>query len=86
MIRWTKQLLIAIDQLGNVLLSPLLNLFVQRGGAAFGSPDETLSSVMGKNARAQTCPLCRWICRNILNPIQRHHCDKSIEPDEGMTK
>lgn len=59
-------LLIAVDQLLNTL--------------AFGDPDETLSSRLGKAAGG--CKLCRAICR-LLHRIDAHHCEKSIEPDEG---
>lgn len=59
-------LLIAVDQLLNTL--------------AFGDPDETLSSRLGK--ASSRCALCRAICR-FLNGIDACHCEKSIEPDEG---
>lgn len=81
---WLKQTLIAIDQFLNAALAPLLNLLVKEGGDLFGSADETLSSVMGKNSRRETCPVCRFICRRILHPIDRNHCEESIEIDEGV--
>lgn len=59
-------LLIAVDQLLNTL--------------AFGDPDETLSSRLGK--ASGRCALCRAICR-LLNRIDARHCEKSIELDEG---
>lgn len=45
-----------------------------------GDPDETLSSRMGKAMRR--CALCRFVCR-LIHPIDKDHCQKSIEPDEG---
>jgi len=59
-------ILIGIDQLANVFLG--------------GSPDETLSSRMGK--RLGTCKVCYFICR-VLHWIDPGHCKKSIEADEG---
>ena len=79
--RW--RVLLWLDQGINVLLGPLFNLFVRQGGARFGDEDETMSSVMGKNASAGTCPVCSWICRWILHPIDRRHCEDAIEEDEG---
>lgn len=62
-------LLISIDQLLNTLLG--------------GDPDETLSSRMGKKVARRECVVCRVICR-FLDLIQPGHCQKSIEPDEGI--
>lgn len=76
-------ILISIDQFANVLFSPILNLFVRKGGAQFGYPDETLSSVFGKNEQSGHCKACNWVCRYILHPIDRNHCRKSVEVDEG---
>ena len=75
--------LLGLDQFANTLLRGVLNMLVRPGGARFGWPDETLSSVLGKNARAGTCPVCSWICRWVLHPIDRHHCEDAIEEDEG---
>ncbi|KOS68379.1 hypothetical protein AEA09_07295 [Lysinibacillus contaminans] len=44
-----------------------------------GYPDETLSSRIGKH---QQCPVCRFMCW-LLNFIDKDHCLKSIELDEG---
>lgn len=76
-------LLIALDQLANVLLSPLLNLILRPSAARFGDPDETLSSVLGKNVEAGACIGCHWVCR-LLHLADPWHCQKSIERDEGM--
>lgn len=61
-------LLIALDQLANTILG--------------GDPDETMSSRMGKNIKEGRCKLCKVICF-FLNKIDKNHCEKSIEPDEG---
>lgn len=62
-------LLIALDQFCNTLLG--------------GYPDETMSSRMGKHLAKHDCPFCNFMCR-LLNLIQKDHCKKSIERDEGI--
>jgi hypothetical protein len=66
--RYVFNALIAIDQLLNTLL--------------FGDPDETMSSRMGKYAARGRgwfpCQLCK-----LLNLLDKDHCKKSIELDEG---
>lgn len=60
-------MLIAIDQFSNAVMG--------------GDPDETISSRAAKAAQRGKrwgCVLCRWLDR-----IDRGHCNKSIEPDEG---
>lgn len=79
--RYLWNLLVALDQGVNAAAGPVLNV-VLRPVAPFGVPDETLSSVFGKNVQAGACRGCRWICR-ILNRLDPDHCNKSIEPDEG---
>lgn len=76
-------ILISLDQLGNVALAPLLNALLRPTAARFGSPDETLSSVMGKNIEAGECVGCRLLCR-LLHVLDPGHCEKSIERDEGV--
>lgn len=70
--RYLRNLFLALDQLANAALG--------------GDPDETISSRLGKWI---TRPRTEWrwkvayvICR-ILHPIDRHHCAKSVESDEG---
>lgn len=79
------RLLVSLDQFINVLASPLLNLFLPkhpRHGRLnpFGKPDETLSSVFGKNAR-NGVTWCYWVCRG-LHWFDKDHCKRSIEEDE----
>ena len=76
---WIWRVLVGIDQLLNAFFGPALNRVF--GTRRFGDPDETLSSVFGKevvsgNRRARF--VCRW-----LNWFDRDHCEKSIEKDEG---
>jgi len=79
---------IAVDQLANVLLSPLLNRALGLDQPPrFGDEDETMSSVLGKR-RAQ-CAVCRaacWVLRYVFiwqwwRGID--HCEAAIEHDEG---
>ena len=79
---WFWRVLLTIDQSANVIFAPILNLFVQGSGAKFGDEDETLSSVFGKNVRSGTCRLCTIMCR-LLHWLDKGHCEKSIETDEG---
>lgn len=79
MIQYIFSILISIDQFANTLLSPVLNSIL-KPEYKFGYPDETLSSVFGKNK--DKCKLCRIICK-LLNIIDKNHCIESIEPDEG---
>lgn len=75
-------ILVWLDNGANVLLHPLLNVLVDEGGARFGNPDETLSSVFGKNVRTGTCRFCFYMCR-LLHLLDPDHCQKSIEDDES---
>ena len=79
--RWLLDILIALDQLVNVLLKLPLNLVF--GIRGFGHPDETISSVLGKHY--QTCKLCRAVCR-LLALFDERHCRKAIEWDRGYRR
>ena len=77
--RWLIDILIAIDQLANVVFKwPLNWIFGVRG---FGHPDETISSVLGKHY--QTCRLCRIVCKFLSRFLGEKHCRKAVEKDEG---
>lgn len=65
--RYAWNVLISLDQLLNTLLG--------------GDPDETLSSRMGKRARKGD-KLGRCFCA-VLDVLDKNHCEKSIERDEG---
>lgn len=80
---WLWNILLWIDQGLNVVFAPVLNRLL-RPRFRFGSPDETLSSVFGKNVRSGTCRFCHWICR-VLHYFDPNHCAKNIEEDEGVT-
>lgn len=77
--KWFWGTLVSFDQFLNAALGPLLNRLFKVDG--FGDPDETLSSVFGKNEA--TCKGCYWVCR-MLHRIDPDHCKNSIEKDEGL--
>lgn len=81
--RYLWNILIWLDQGVNVLLGWLLNWVFRTKTHRFGDPDETLSSVFGKNILAGECVGCKLVCR-ILNWFEPNHCILSIEQDEGL--
>jgi hypothetical protein len=50
----------------------------------FGFPDETISSVFGKNKRSLTLTKFGLFWAWFLNKVERDHVEKSIEEDEGI--
>ena len=55
-----------------------------------GDPDETISSRTGKiylswQGRDRKWTIAYWL-HYVLNKIQKNHCEKSIELDEGKDK
>jgi len=77
--RWLLDILVALDQLLNVLLKwPLNRIFGIQG---FGYPDETISSVLGKHYGK--CRLCRVFCSALSKILGDQHCRRAIEVDEG---
>lgn len=70
---------LADDQSGNVYMAKLFNdVLIKPGGAHFGDPDETISSVLGKNQLAGKLTLTGRILNKILNLIEKDHSIKSI--------
>ncbi|MBC7271844.1 MAG: hypothetical protein H5T76_24575 [Streptomyces sp.] len=75
--QYLRNVLVALDQFGNALIG--------------GSPDETISSVLGKAARGDygrgarlaTAPL-KWAVDLVFRVLgEREHCAQAIEADEG---
>ena len=75
------KVLVSVDQVINTILAPILNRLLNPTHK-FGDPDETLSSVFGKNVESGNCKACYYICR-LLHLVDPDHCQKSVERDEG---
>jgi len=70
---------ISIDQLGNVACQGLFNdVLIKKEGFKFGNPDETISSVLGRNYQKNTLTYLGNGIRWILDKIQKGHCVNSI--------
>lgn len=78
------RLAVGVDQFGNIFISPFANIGMRkRGGARFGDPDETISSVLGKlYVKEKLTPLSAAI-RVILDWLDEDHCRKSINNKVG---
>ena len=78
---------LSIDQLGNVVMSELLNItLIKKGGYKFGNPDETISGVIGKNYLKESLSPVGRILDNILNLFEKDHSINAIEGDEYSNK
>lgn len=71
----------SIDQFGNVVCADLFDvtLIKKISDHKFGNPDETISSVLGKNKRSKTLSRVGKVLDWILNLIDKNHSIKSIE-------
>ena len=79
-----RQIAISIDQLGNVVCRDLFNLVLidkrwYERWYRFWHEDETISSVLGRNKRANTLTKSGKILADILDFFDDNHCIKSIE-------
>ena len=73
----------SIDQLGNVIMQELFNdVLIRKGGLKFGNPDETISSVLGKNAEINKLTLIGTVIGMVLDSLDYNHLKNSIEADE----
>ena len=71
---------IADDQQANVYLAKLFNdILIKKGAHKFGNPDETISSVLGKNFLKGKLSLIGRFLNWVLNLIEKDHSIKSIE-------
>ena len=76
----------ATDQHANVFLAKLFNdIMIKKGGHKFGNPDETISSVLGKNKLMGKLSLFGKCLDYILHLLDNNHSIKSIEHDENPT-
>lgn len=78
---------ISDDQSGNVYMAKLFNdLLIKPGGYRFGNPDETISSVLGKNKLTHTLTILGRGLDWILNKLDPNHSIKSIETPNPRSK
>tara|TARA_Y100000296_G_C5010600_1_gene174895 strand:- start:236 stop:613 length:378 start_codon:yes stop_codon:yes gene_type:complete len=81
---WFYRTAMSIDRFANVNAAELFNdIFIKKGGYKFGHPDETISSVIGKNQRDKTLTRFGRFLRRILDKIEPNHCLDSI--NENVT-
>lgn len=75
---------LATDQHANVFLAKLFNdIMIKQGGHKFGNPDETISSVLGKNKLMGKLSCFGKCLDYILHLLDNNHSIKSIEEDEN---
>ena len=80
---WFYAWAISIDQLGNVVCKELFNdALITPAGVEFGNPDETISSVLGKNKLKSTLTKTGKALDWLLNKLDPNHSINSIEADE----
>ena len=71
---------VAIDRFGNSQYTSLFNTwFVVEKGYQHGNINETISSVLGKNEYFGTLTERGKILVEVLNFIDKNHCQKSID-------
>jgi 8-oxo-dGTP diphosphatase len=74
----------ATDQHANVFLAKLFNdVMIKKGGHKFGNPDETISSVLGKNKLIGKLSLFGKCLDYLLHLLDDNHSLNSIEEDEN---
>ncbi len=79
-----KDLAISKDQHAGVYVQFWFNAWMLKKDSTdlFGHPDETISSVLGKNKRAETLTKFGLYWANWLNKREKNHVEISIEDDE----
>ena len=76
-------LAISLDQFGNVAMKGLFNMILINSYAfQFGNPDETISSVLGKNKLNNSLTGLGRLLDKFLNRLDDNHSINSIEEDE----
>jgi hypothetical protein len=78
---------VSYDQTANAENGVLYNdiMITKMSLNVFGFPDETLSSVFGKNKKSKTLTKFGAVWANLLNKIEKNHVEKAIEDDEGSS-
>lgn len=81
--RYQHNLAIAKDQYGNAVGKEVFNLLLRKkDGYRFGNPDETISSVIGKNKVTGTLTWLGRALDYILDSLEPEHSTKSIDTTE----
>lgn len=72
---------ISLDQLGNVICGAPMDylLITSKSSSKFGDPDETISSVLGKNEQSETLTKAGRVLVNLLDVLDPGHAKNSIE-------
>ena len=72
---------IMVDQIGNIVCSELFDALLIKSESTnkFGTLDETVSSVLGKNQKEKTLTKAGWWLVGVLDKIEKDHCLKSIK-------
>jgi len=71
---------ISLDQLGNVILGPLLNIVMKKkGGWLFGDEDETISMAIALNYYMNNLTNFGLFFADLLEKIDPGHLQRSIE-------
>jgi 8-oxo-dGTP diphosphatase len=89
LLNWNKGILndyffnlaLSLDQFGNVSMQRTFNLILIKPKSIhkFGNPDETISSVLGKNQKAETLIYLGKRLVVLLDWIEKDHSLKSID-------
>lgn len=79
---WIYAWAVSIDQLRNVVCRELFNdILITNSGAKFGHPDETISSVLGKNKLSGTLSWAGRALDWLLHKLDPNHSINAIEND-----
>ncbi len=72
---------ISLDQLGNVICGAPMDylLITNESLSKFGNPDETISSVLGKNEQSKTLTKAGRVLVKLLDILDPGHAKNSIE-------
>lgn len=79
------QIAVTIDQMGNVICAYMFNdVLIRNKYYKFGNPDETISSVLGKNK--SNLRLIGRVLRWFLDKVEKNHIEKSVEEVKQIKK
>ena len=78
--KYLMNIAISIDQSGGVYLAPLFNkVFIKDGSNQYGNPDETISSVTGRNKLSDNLTNTGKAFDLLLDVFEKNHSINSIE-------